>query len=49
VEVKRHGVPVDSRLCVAERLWAVGDITGSRHRVNVGARSVVLDLDESSD
>jgi pyruvate/2-oxoglutarate dehydrogenase complex dihydrolipoamide dehydrogenase (E3) component len=36
VEVNGHGVPVDSRLCVAERLWAVGDITGIWQLTHVG-------------
>jgi len=30
------GVPVDSRLRVAERLWAVGDVTGVRLLTHVG-------------
>jgi pyruvate/2-oxoglutarate dehydrogenase complex dihydrolipoamide dehydrogenase (E3) component len=36
VEVNGHGVPVDSRLRVAERLWAVGDITGIWQLTHVG-------------
>ena len=28
VEPGEHGIPVDDRLQVAERLWAVGDVTG---------------------
>lgn len=28
VEVRKAGVPVDARLRVAERLWAIGDVTG---------------------
>ncbi len=36
VEVDGHGVPVDSRLRVAERLWAVGDITGIWQLTHVG-------------
>jgi len=28
IEPDAHGVPVDARLRVAERLWAVGDVTG---------------------
>jgi pyruvate/2-oxoglutarate dehydrogenase complex dihydrolipoamide dehydrogenase (E3) component len=31
-----HGVPVDDRLRVAERLWAVGDITGIWQLTHVG-------------
>ena len=31
-----HGVPVDSRLRVGERLWAVGDITGLWQLTHVG-------------
>jgi dihydrolipoamide dehydrogenase len=36
VEVSGHGVPVDSRLRVAERLWSVGDITGIWQLTHVG-------------
>jgi pyruvate/2-oxoglutarate dehydrogenase complex dihydrolipoamide dehydrogenase (E3) component len=36
VEVNGHGVPVDARLRVAERLWAVGDITGIWQLTHVG-------------
>jgi catechol 2,3-dioxygenase-like lactoylglutathione lyase family enzyme len=36
VEVNGHGVPVDSRLRVAERVWAVGDITGIWQLTHVG-------------
>jgi pyruvate/2-oxoglutarate dehydrogenase complex dihydrolipoamide dehydrogenase (E3) component len=36
VEVNGHGVPVDSRLRVAERLWAIGDITGIWQLTHVG-------------
>jgi pyruvate/2-oxoglutarate dehydrogenase complex dihydrolipoamide dehydrogenase (E3) component len=36
VEVNGHGVPVDSPLRVAERLWAVGDITGIWQLTHVG-------------
>jgi pyruvate/2-oxoglutarate dehydrogenase complex dihydrolipoamide dehydrogenase (E3) component len=31
-----HGVPVDDRLQVAERLWAVGDVTGIWQLTHVG-------------
>jgi pyruvate/2-oxoglutarate dehydrogenase complex dihydrolipoamide dehydrogenase (E3) component len=31
-----HGIPVDARLCVAERLWAIGDVTGVRLLTHVG-------------
>ncbi len=36
VQADAHGVPVDSRLCAAERLWAVGDITGIWQLTHVG-------------
>jgi dihydrolipoamide dehydrogenase len=36
VEADRKGVPVDSRLRAAERLWAVGDITGLWQLTHVG-------------
>jgi dihydrolipoamide dehydrogenase len=36
VEADGHGVPVDSRLRVADRLWAVGDITGLWQLTHVG-------------
>jgi pyruvate/2-oxoglutarate dehydrogenase complex dihydrolipoamide dehydrogenase (E3) component len=36
VKADRGGVPVDSRLRVAERLWAVGDITGIWQLTHVG-------------
>jgi dihydrolipoamide dehydrogenase len=36
VEANPHGVPVDDRLQVAERLWAVGDITGIWQLTHVG-------------
>jgi pyruvate/2-oxoglutarate dehydrogenase complex dihydrolipoamide dehydrogenase (E3) component len=36
VDVNGHGVPVDSQLRVAERLWAVGDITGIWQLTHVG-------------
>src|SRR5262249_7869652 len=31
-----HGVPVDGRLQVAERLWAIGDVTGIWQLTHVG-------------
>jgi pyruvate/2-oxoglutarate dehydrogenase complex dihydrolipoamide dehydrogenase (E3) component len=31
-----HGIKVDERLCAAERLWAVGDVTGIRLLTHVG-------------
>ncbi|MFD9129222.1 dihydrolipoyl dehydrogenase family protein [Kitasatospora sp. NPDC059571] len=36
IEPDAHGVPVDSRLRVAERLWAVGDVTGLWQLTHVG-------------
>ena len=36
VSAGRHGVPVDAQLRVAERLWAVGDVTGVRLLTHVG-------------
>jgi dihydrolipoamide dehydrogenase len=36
VEANGHGVPVNSRLQVGERLWAVGDITGIWQLTHVG-------------
>ena len=36
VTAGRHGVPVDAQLRVAERLWAVGDVTGVRLLTHVG-------------
>jgi pyruvate/2-oxoglutarate dehydrogenase complex dihydrolipoamide dehydrogenase (E3) component len=36
VEANPHGVPVDDRLQVAERLWAVGDVTGIWQLTHVG-------------
>jgi pyruvate/2-oxoglutarate dehydrogenase complex dihydrolipoamide dehydrogenase (E3) component len=36
VKADRRGVPVDSRLRVSERLWAVGDITGIWPLTHVG-------------
>jgi len=32
----RHGIKVDERLCAAERLWAIGDVTGIRLLTHVG-------------
>jgi pyruvate/2-oxoglutarate dehydrogenase complex dihydrolipoamide dehydrogenase (E3) component len=31
-----HGIKVDERLCAAERLWAIGDVTGIRLLTHVG-------------
>ena len=31
-----HGIPVDARLRVAERLWAIGDVTGIWELTHVG-------------
>ena len=36
VTAGRSGVPVDARLRVAERLWAIGDVTGIRLLTHVG-------------
>ena len=36
VEPDPHGVPVDARLRVAERLWAIGDVTGIWSLTHVG-------------
>src|SRR5437764_741298 len=36
VEANPHGVPVDSRMRVAERLWAIGDVTGIWPLTHVG-------------
>ena len=36
VETHAHGIPVDTRLRVGERLWAVGDVTGVRLLTHVG-------------
>jgi pyruvate/2-oxoglutarate dehydrogenase complex dihydrolipoamide dehydrogenase (E3) component len=36
VTANPHGVPVDDRLRVAERLWAIGDITGIWELTHVG-------------
>ena len=39
IEPDPHGVPVDARLRVADRLWAVGDITGIWPLVSPAATS----------
>ena len=36
VQAGEHGIPVDARLRVAERLWAIGDVTGIRLLTHVG-------------
>jgi dihydrolipoamide dehydrogenase len=36
VTAEAHGIPVDARLQVGERLWAVGDITGLWQLTHVG-------------
>jgi pyruvate/2-oxoglutarate dehydrogenase complex dihydrolipoamide dehydrogenase (E3) component len=36
VQAEKHGVPVDKQLRVAERLWAIGDVTGVRLLTHVG-------------
>jgi pyruvate/2-oxoglutarate dehydrogenase complex dihydrolipoamide dehydrogenase (E3) component len=36
IESDPHGVPVDERLQVAERLWAIGDVTGIWPLTHVG-------------
>jgi dihydrolipoamide dehydrogenase len=36
VKADHHGVPVDARLCVGERLWAIGDINGIWQLTHVG-------------
>ncbi len=36
VQAGRHGIPVDARLRVADRLWAIGDVTGVRLLTHVG-------------
>lgn len=36
VEAGKSGIPVDARLRAAERLWAVGDVTGVRLLTHVG-------------
>ena len=36
VQAGRHGIAVDARLRVADRLWAIGDVTGVRLLTHVG-------------
>ena len=36
IQADRHGIPVDTRLRVADRLWAIGDVTGVRMLTHVG-------------
>jgi dihydrolipoamide dehydrogenase len=36
VDVDAHGVPVDARMQVADRLWAIGDITGVWQLTHMG-------------
>ena len=36
VQAGQHGIPVDAQLRVADRLWAVGDVTGVRLLTHVG-------------
>jgi pyruvate/2-oxoglutarate dehydrogenase complex dihydrolipoamide dehydrogenase (E3) component len=36
IEADGHGIPVDSRLRVADRLWAIGDVTGIWPLTHVG-------------
>jgi len=36
VHADAHGIPVDSRLCAGEGLWAIGDVTGVRLLTHVG-------------
>jgi pyruvate/2-oxoglutarate dehydrogenase complex dihydrolipoamide dehydrogenase (E3) component len=36
VRPEKHGIPVDGQLRVAERLWAIGDVTGIRLLTHVG-------------
>jgi dihydrolipoamide dehydrogenase len=36
VEADGHGIPVDAHLRVADRLWAIGDVTGVRLLTHVG-------------
>jgi len=36
VTADEHGIPVDARLRAAERLWAIGDVTGIRLLTHVG-------------
>jgi dihydrolipoamide dehydrogenase len=36
IQPGKHGVPVDARLSLGERLWAIGDVTGVRLLTHVG-------------
>jgi pyruvate/2-oxoglutarate dehydrogenase complex dihydrolipoamide dehydrogenase (E3) component len=36
VKAEKHGIPVDAHLRVADRLWAIGDVTGIRLLTHVG-------------
>ena len=36
VKAAEHGLPVDARLRVGERLWAIGDVTGVRLLTHIG-------------
>ncbi|MFC5752934.1 dihydrolipoyl dehydrogenase family protein [Actinomadura rugatobispora] len=36
VQADGHGIPVDARLRAADRLWAIGDVTGIRLLTHVG-------------
>ncbi len=36
VKAAEHGIPVDARLRVGERLWAIGDVTGVRLLTHIG-------------
>ena len=36
VQADKHGIPVDAHLRVADRLWAIGDVTGVRLLTHVG-------------
>jgi pyruvate/2-oxoglutarate dehydrogenase complex dihydrolipoamide dehydrogenase (E3) component len=36
VKAAEHGIPVDARLGVGERLWAIGDVTGVRLLTHIG-------------
>jgi len=36
IEANRHGIPVDARLRAAERVWAIGDVTGIWPLTHVG-------------
>ena len=51
----QHGVPVDARLRAAERLWAVGDVTGfwqlthvGKYQAEVVAANILGELREAS-